>query len=76
MAKKTVKMRIDSERCKGCVLCVGVCPVKALEVSSEVNERGVQPVILKHPEKCTGCGLCALMCPDCAIEIDEGEGEG
>lgn len=68
--KKKIHLKIDKERCKGCLFCIGVCPQKILEVSKDINERGVQYAVLKDPEKCTGCGMCAIMCPDCAIEIE------
>jgi 2-oxoglutarate ferredoxin oxidoreductase subunit delta len=31
---------IDSDRCKGCGLCVTVCPKNVLEISNEVNTKG------------------------------------
>jgi 2-oxoglutarate ferredoxin oxidoreductase subunit delta len=69
MADKTVKLKIDAEKCKGCLLCVDICPKKVLVLSDKVNKRGLRYVIVKYPEKCTGCALCALMCPDCSITI-------
>jgi len=71
MGAKEIKIRIDPERCKGCMFCVMVCPKKVLDKDDKVNERGVQCVIVKAPEECIGCGLCAIMCPDCAIEIEK-----
>ncbi len=70
MDKKTIKLKIDKERCKGCLFCVSMCPRRALEMSTEVNDKGLQYVILKCPDKCNGCGMCALVCPDTAIEIE------
>jgi 2-oxoglutarate ferredoxin oxidoreductase subunit delta len=69
MTAKSGKIKIDKERCKGCMLCVDVCPQHALELTEKVNKKGQRYVILKFPEKCNRCGLCAIMCPDCAIEI-------
>ncbi|MFH1798902.1 MAG: 4Fe-4S binding protein [Candidatus Omnitrophota bacterium] len=63
------KLHIDKEKCKGCMLCIGVCPVKILKISDEINSRGKRHVIISRPDKCTGCALCAIICPDCAIEI-------
>ncbi|MGD2278822.1 MAG: 4Fe-4S binding protein [Candidatus Omnitrophota bacterium] len=68
---KKLKLMIDKERCKGCLLCINVCPQKALGLSTAVNKKGNRYVILKHPDKCTCCGLCAIICPDTAIEIAE-----
>ncbi len=73
MAIKTEKMKINKEWCKGCMLCVNICPYAALELAENVNKKGQRYVVLKYPEKCTGCGLCAIMCPDCVIEITDGE---
>lgn len=69
MAGKKPKIAVDKERCKGCGLCVPVCPQNVLEMSEEVNKKGWPYLIVKHPDKCTGCGLCVMMCPDCAIEV-------
>jgi 2-oxoglutarate ferredoxin oxidoreductase subunit delta len=73
MAIKPEEMKINKEWCKGCMLCINICPHAALELAENVNKKGQRYVVLKYPEKCTGCGLCAIMCPDCAIEITDGE---
>lgn len=70
------KVRILEEYCKGCELCVLVCPKKALALSNRVNKRGMQVVAVIESDGCTGCGSCALMCPDAAIEISEEKIEG
>ena len=66
---KEPKLEINIEACKGCLLCIDICPQKVLAVSDKVNKRGLRYVVLTDPEKCAKCGLCALVCPDCAIEI-------
>lgn len=73
MGKKKYKLKIDRERCKGCLFCAEACPLKALSISDDVNGRGLKYVVLSSPEKCAKCGLCVVMCPDCAIEIVEEE---
>lgn len=60
---------VDRERCKGCSLCIVVCPFGALELSGEYNSSGYPVATIAHPEKCTGCALCAQTCPDVAIEV-------
>lgn len=60
---------VNRERCKGCELCIEVCPVGALEASKELNHRGVFPPALKQDGKCTMCTLREYMCPDLAIYI-------
>ena len=62
---------IDKDRCKGCGLCVIVCPKNVLEMSSEVSAKGYFPVYQARPEDCIYCAMCCTMCPDVAITITE-----
>jgi 2-oxoglutarate ferredoxin oxidoreductase subunit delta len=61
---------IDSERCKGCELCVGVCPQHVIRMAEFFNPHGYRPASLADPDgACTGCGVCAILCPDVAIRV-------
>ena len=51
------KHEIDSDRCKGCGLCVDVCPKKVLDISGDVNTRGYFPVYQARPEDCIFCSV-------------------
>jgi 2-oxoglutarate ferredoxin oxidoreductase subunit delta len=62
---------IDDERCKGCELCVTVCPKKVLELSDESNTMGYFSVYQARPEDCVFCTTCCIMCPDVAITINK-----
>ncbi|RIV28129.1 4Fe-4S dicluster domain-containing protein [Alicyclobacillaceae bacterium I2511] len=62
-------VEINVERCKGCGICVSVCPTQVLELSKETNSQGYATAVPVHPEACTGCRYCALMCPDVAIKV-------
>lgn len=64
------KIKLNTKRCKGCFLCVSVCPADALSPSGELGAKGNE-VVRADVEKCIGCGACYRMCPDCAIEIIE-----
>ena len=68
-----LKVQVLSEYCKGCGLCVTVCPVEALEFSEELSSLAVYPPRQKPGVECTGCLSCALICPDAAVEIVEVE---
>jgi 2-oxoglutarate ferredoxin oxidoreductase subunit delta len=62
------KIIIDIERCKGCGLCVAVCPKNGIAISKKSNKSGYFPAEAINVD-CTGCAVCALVCPDVAIEV-------
>lgn len=62
------KIKIDTERCKGCGLCVLVCPKGGIIISKKSNKKGYFPAEATNAD-CTGCCFCALICPDAAIEV-------
>jgi 2-oxoglutarate ferredoxin oxidoreductase subunit delta len=62
------KIIIDAERCKGCTLCVTVCPHNVIAISDKANSKGYFPAAAANPG-CTGCANCAVVCPDAAIEV-------
>lgn len=63
------KIEIEKERCKGCGLCVGVCPEEVLAIGTEINLGGYQYAAAVKAEACIGCCRCAEMCPDVAIAV-------
>ena len=66
------KLTFNTERCKGCGLCVSVCPKKILELDSGLlNSKGYHPVKVTEQEKCIACAMCATMCPDCVIKVEK-----
>lgn len=62
------KIVIDAERCKGCRLCVEVCPKDNISISKKSNKSGYFPAQAVNSD-CTGCCLCAIICPEAAIEV-------
>lgn len=78
MAKKTAKGKIviDRELCKGCTLCVSVCPQKVITTSEKLNQMGYYPAKFLEKgnkgKKCNACTMCATVCPDIAIEVYRG----
>lgn len=64
------KVKIDKELCKGCWLCLSVCPSGSLKNSDNLSRLGNRTVEFKG-DSCVGCMRCAIICPDCCIEIYE-----
>ena len=62
---------IEENFCKGCGLCVSVCPKNVLEISTQVNTKGYFPAYQARPQDCILCAICCTMCPDVAISITE-----
>jgi len=63
-------LEIASDHCKGCGLCVEVCPKHVLELDvAIVNGLGYHPVRLTDAAGCTSCALCARICPDAVFEV-------
>ena len=65
------KAIIDEKVCKGCGLCVDVCPKGLLKLSEQkINKKGHHPAELTDEAACIGCASCAVMCPDCIIKVE------
>ncbi|HHU07940.1 MAG TPA: 4Fe-4S dicluster domain-containing protein [Clostridiaceae bacterium] len=64
-------VRFREDLCKGCELCVYVCPPRIIYLDRDyTNRKGYHPVRIDEMEKCTGCAHCARMCPDSVITVE------
>ncbi len=68
MAKIKGDIVIDTEKCKGCEVCIPSCPQEVIGVSKNVNGKGYNYVESKNDD-CTGCMNCAIVCPDGVITV-------
>ena len=66
--RMTGKITIDTERCKGCGLCVEVCPKNCIIISEQSNRNGYFPAQASNID-CTGCAMCAIICPEAIIKV-------
>ncbi|MBW1699574.1 MAG: ferredoxin family protein [Deltaproteobacteria bacterium] len=64
------KLHIHPKYCKGCLICVEMCPKKALKPSDQINSRGYLLPVENDMSRCTDCKLCEILCPDFAIAIE------
>ena len=65
------KITVNEDRCKGCGLCVAVCPKKIIVLAPEhINAKGYYPAQMIDEALCTGCAFCATMCPDTVIIVE------
>ncbi|MEZ3486286.1 MAG: 4Fe-4S binding protein [Lachnospiraceae bacterium] len=62
-------LKFERDRCKGCELCVSVCPKHILELDSVVNAKGYCSVTCIDGAACIGCASCAKICPDSVISV-------
>lgn len=60
-----VEIRINSEICSGCALCVDGCPVPTIAF----NEEKEIPYVIDL-EGCVICRTCENLCPMGAIKVD------
>ncbi len=59
-----VKINIIPRYCKGCEICVKLCPAKVLGMD-------VFKVTVVDIDKCIICMACELRCPDFAIFVEK-----
>jgi len=56
-----ITAEINAEICSGCMICVGLCPFKAIDYSAE------DKVCVINESLCKGCGVCGAACPAGAV---------
>ncbi len=66
------KVTFNTDKCKGCGLCVTACPKNILIIAKDkINAKGHSPAEMTDESKCIGCAFCATMCPDCIIKVEK-----
>lgn len=61
-----VSTLVDEDACRGCGLCVALCPYGALEIVRGEKGRKVRVI----PVACKGCGVCAATCYHHALSVN------
>jgi 2-oxoglutarate ferredoxin oxidoreductase subunit delta len=58
-----MSLKIHSNRCKGCGICVEFCPKKVLGINQ------LEKVEVVNEQDCILCRQCEMRCPDYAIFV-------
>ena len=69
MSKIKGAVVVNTERCKGCELCVVACPVDVLALNDKVNAKGYHYAATVKEDACIGCASCGYVCPDGCITV-------
>lgn len=59
------KITLKRALCKGCGICIALCPKQVFDTDIEGK-----PVIVQV-DKCIGCKLCQYRCPDFALNVED-----
>jgi len=62
-ADVAIELKITEAWCKGCDICVKMCPERCLALNAN------QVVEVVDINACTGCHICEWLCPDFAIAV-------
>ena len=70
MSKIKGAIVVDTERCKGCALCVEACPQDVIALAlKKGNVHGYRYVEAVYADACVWCTSCAIVCPDGCITV-------
>jgi 2-oxoglutarate ferredoxin oxidoreductase subunit delta len=56
-------LRVNTDECKGCGLCIEACPPKVIRLTDGLNPYGYRTAMYAGA-RCTGCGVCFPVCPE------------
>jgi formate hydrogenlyase subunit 6/NADH:ubiquinone oxidoreductase subunit I len=74
---KVNKLSLVPLYCKGCGLCVDICPTGTLQLFDDPKNKFGVSVKVDAPDYCIGCKMCEMQCPDFAIFVNyEEENKG
>lgn len=65
--KNVVTLKLDTEKCTGCGMCMEVCPHNVFKLEGD-------KAVLFDKDSCMECGACAKNCAFSAITVKAGTG--
>ena len=60
----SLEITVHEQSCRGCELCIDICPTKVFEMDPEKAL-----CMVKQVEDCIACLSCAYICPSGAISL-------
>lgn len=72
---KKNRLTVVSVYCKGCGLCVDICPTGTLLLEDNIKSKFGVSVRVDAEEYCINCKMCEQRCPDFAIFVNYDEKE-
>ena len=70
MSKMKGAIVVNTDRCKGCQLCIVACPKDVIALAQKkANVHGYPYTESARPDDCIGCAACATVCPDGCITV-------
>ena len=61
-----VNMTIREDACRGCEMCVDICPTDVL-----VFDAAARKAVVKETQDCIACLSCSYLCPSGAISHED-----
>lgn len=61
-----VQITVDQDACRGCEMCVEICPVDVYTFDDSKAK-----AVVSIPENCIACLSCMYVCPSEAIEMQD-----
>ncbi|MBI2092610.1 MAG: 4Fe-4S binding protein [Deltaproteobacteria bacterium] len=65
--KNVATLKLDSDVCIGCGMCMNVCPHRVFRIDAKKAE-------IADKDACMECGACAINCPVKALSVTPGVG--
>lgn len=65
--KDVVTLQMNAEKCKGCGMCLEVCPHNVFKMNGKT-------AVIVHRDACMECGACSRNCPAGAVYVQSGVG--
>ena len=67
--QRTTRIILDDRFCKGCSLCIQVCPQRLFVQGEKRSRGGYRMPEVTREEECSNCLLCEMTCPDLALTV-------